>query len=152
MPRVTPPAIDGWRQRLRWFQYQPAHGGHANDFPMLWCALPAFDLATARTLCEALGAPMRAIGPDEPRPTPGVPLTSEAWAQLAHPLSAYPDYEAPRTPRVFGERCEVIITSTEIMLVLPPAGAWDVTAAHVEAAARIEAALDAAGLAPGPPR
>jgi hypothetical protein len=93
---------------------------------------------------------MRAIGPEERRPTPGVPVTSEQWAQLAHPLSAYPDYEAPRSPRVFGEPCDVVISDTEIVLLLPPggSGAWDVTAAHVEAAVRIEAHLAAAGLVP----
>ncbi|MDF5754730.1 hypothetical protein [Spongiactinospora sp. TRM90649] len=94
-----------------------------------------------RTLA-VLGVPVRWLGPEVVRPTPGVAYSAGEFARFPTPVARFPGVAQPGHAGVAGERAHVWVVGDRLEIsVSDESDPYSVTEAAVAAAKRIEVVL-----------
>ncbi|MEV6767505.1 hypothetical protein AB0N05_02625 [Nocardia sp. NPDC051030] len=134
--------LQGWIQRLRWFRYCRAVGGHANDCDELRLALRAETEHELLALFVALGITPEWIPDDAPQPVPGVAYTPGEYARFPSRIPEFPGLAQPGHLAITGEKAFAWASSGRLALSLSdPDTVYEVTERAVAAAVAIESAL-----------
>jgi len=93
-----------WVQRLSFFRFCRAHGGHANDCDQLLTALRVESPTDLVDIYSALGIPDKRVPKNAPQPIPYKPYSSEEFDKFAILIPGYPTMEQPGWVLIAGER------------------------------------------------
>jgi hypothetical protein len=132
--------LEEWTNRLRFFRFCRALGGHANDGDELLAALRVDAEAELLAVTTHLGVALRTVPVPTPAPIPGKLYTIAEFSQFPTPMGPFPRFEQPGRVRIAGVECSVSVSPGRIELTLSGAAGdpYEVTGEDVENAIKIE--------------
>jgi hypothetical protein len=135
--------LQAWTERMRFFRFCRAIGGHANDGDMLLAALRVESEADLVAVAAALGIALRELPADTPAPVPGRIYRGDELARFPSRIDGHPRFEQPGTITLAGVRCFAWVFPGRLELQLSGAAGdgYEVTEEDVRNAVTIEAAM-----------
>jgi hypothetical protein len=132
-----------WTERLSFFRFRRALGGHANDGDVLLAALRVRSEAELVALARTVGIPLRELPPDAAEQVVGAVYSLAELAQIPTRIEAYPRFAQPGHIALAGVGCWCWIYEGRLELSLSGAAGdgYEVTEADVENAVAVEALL-----------
>lgn len=132
--------LEEWTERMRFFRFVRAIGGHANDGDELSCALRYDSEEDLLSITAKLGMPLQLPPPDALEAEPGRSYTRDEFDRLRSPIERFPRYEQPGHVTIAGVPTFVWVRPDR--LTFRVAGAkgdpYEVTEKDVENAIAIE--------------
>ncbi len=138
-----------WNHTLKYFRFQFAHGGHANDMDVIVGSVRFVPgEAGLLDLLTKLEVPLERIRPDMPRRVPGRAYNSADLTRYAEPIPAYPAFQAPGLVRLFGKPACLSVFHDWVAIYLAGADGdlWSVTEADFRQALHLETLFAECGI------
>ncbi|PIQ24140.1 hypothetical protein COW36_10770 [bacterium (Candidatus Blackallbacteria) CG17_big_fil_post_rev_8_21_14_2_50_48_46] len=146
-----PPSLkttERWNQTLRYFYFVYALGGHANDADTIWGKIRFQGETELLQIFEKLQIPLQVIPKGVERVQPRVSYAFDEYQRLAHPVTAYPNYQEPSIQTIFGIQTYFSIQQDSISVALSGAegDSWAVTEKDFQNALRLESEFEKMGI------
>jgi hypothetical protein len=140
--------VESWHQALKAFQFNYAVGGHANDGDTIYGQILFNSETELLSIFEKLGIPLLLIPAGAERLIRGRSYTSDEYAQVYHPIWAYPDYQEPGLTHIWGIKIYLEVHQSDISLHLSGADGdpWSVTEKDFKNALKIESECEMRGI------
>lgn len=140
--------VERWHQALRAFRFFYAVGGHANDGDTIYGQILFSSEAELLSIFEKLGISLLLIPEGAERLIRGRSYTSDEYAQVYHPIWAYPDYQEPGLTQIWGIKVYLEVHPSDISVHLSGADGdpWSVTEKDFQHALKIEAECERLGI------
>ncbi len=135
--RHTVEEIRSWNQRLKYFRYFRAYGGHANDSDSLDVAISYRGEEELISLLNQLGIHPATHTTAPPQPEVGVSYPSTEYEKFPSIIGGTRWIEQPGHTEIFGIPVFIWCHDDRIM-ISPRNGAWEVDDSTVAAAEAIE--------------
>lgn len=138
----SPEELRAWSQRLHWFRFCRAVGGHANDCDELRVVFRVDTEPDLRAACTVLGIPLTEVSPDVPQPIPGVSYSGTDYAKFQSLIPEFPHLAQPGHTVVAGEFAFAWIAAGRLQLSpANPENPYEVTTRTIDSALKIESLL-----------
>jgi hypothetical protein len=112
-------SADQWNRQLRYFRFNFAHGGHANDMDMLSADIHfAPSEAGLLDVFARLGIELQRIPASMPRREAGRPYNSDEWDKYADPIRAYPAFARPAFVSIEGMPAHLSVSADRIGIAI----------------------------------
>lgn len=120
---------DHWNQQLQYFRFRYALGGHANDGDMITGQIAFAGKAELLSLFAQMGIPLKRIPEGKERLQIGRSYTFAEYEAIAHPISAYPEFEEPGISQVWGMPVYFSVSKNRIQVYFSGASGdpWEVS-------------------------
>jgi len=108
--------IKEWLRQLRYFYFQRAWGGQANDGDAFQVAFIFFDRNDLVNKIKLLGLNLNIIPDNFPRPIIGQSYTAAEFEKFKHVVKRFPDLEQPGYSTIFGHKVFIWIYENSIKI------------------------------------